>query len=514
MQSFKNLTHYFIFFSIPIVFILSNTGCQDPPVAVIKAPDYAIKNTNVILDGSGSDDPNGDYLAYQWLMTDQPDPNPPFDDIFSSTSEIANFTPTKEGIYTITLRVEDNDAEQSLASKSINVVESVTHAVAEPDKEFVDAGDKGKIQGDQSVDLEGNTLSYFWQFIHKPGLSTSELLSTNESSTEFEVDEPGRYEVELTVTAGSNSDIDTAVVTVNPPVIQFGSFSGEVGDEKLIRGKNFSSYIDGNIVKFNSVPAVIVSIDGDTQRDIKAIVPAGATTGFITVEVVETGEIATSPTEFIVTEIDDDFALYTPGSLDMLEGSTVNCGDIIIDRISGHNASVSLSINGLPDNMSFTFDPNPVPGDQELSALTLTADYAAIPGEYTPAIVGNDGTIEHDYYFYLTIRDQYKISTDPDIITIAQGESDEVDVDIDYGYSEVYIEMLFTVEGGIIGTGANAVEPGFNINPLPWGTFSNKLTLAVGEAVGTGTYAITIKAATANLEKSTVLQLTVVEPDK
>ena len=142
----------------------------------------------------------------------------------------------------------------------------------------------------------------------------------------------------------------------------------------------------------------------------------------------------------------------------------------------------------------------------------MDAEYESVPSVYQPTLVANDNSIEKEYPFDLEVLNQYTISTNPETISITQDTSAIVDVDIDWSHSEVYPEMMFTIEGGIIGQGPNYVEVTFDPNPLPWGTFSNELTLDVGESVLPGTYPLTIKGATTNLEKSTVLQLTVVEP--
>lgn len=227
------------------------------------------------------------------------------DDIYSSNTAHASFHPTKIGVYIINLRVEDNDAAQDEASVTINVSTAGTIAVATTNAEQYKVGAVVNLNGTESSDVEGNPLNYLWQFIHTPVLCVNEIDDPTEANASFTIYEPGVYEIELIVTAGSNTARDTVVFSVFPPEIFLTTSSGEIGDEVNIYGDNFSSNNAGNIVKFNSFPAVVDDITIGATSIILTTVPVGATTGYITVEVVETGEMAISPSTFNVTAYND-----------------------------------------------------------------------------------------------------------------------------------------------------------------------------------------------------------------
>ena len=73
------------------------------------------------------------------------------------------------------------------------------------------------------------------------------------------------------------------------------------GDTLIIKGKNFSEVLTNNIVKFNGVEATVISA---SPTELKVLVPAGATSGSITITVngvtIEAGSVTIIP-----------FTLYT-----------------------------------------------------------------------------------------------------------------------------------------------------------------------------------------------------------
>ncbi|SBT46045.1 pre-peptidase C-terminal domain-containing protein [Micromonospora narathiwatensis] len=79
-----------------------------------------------------------------------------------------------------------------------------------------------------------------------------------------------------------------------------------VGAEVTLEGGCFSTVASENTVEFNGVPAVVASASG---RRLVARVPAGASTGLVTVSVA--GATATSPQSFVVTGPDESAPTVT-----------------------------------------------------------------------------------------------------------------------------------------------------------------------------------------------------------
>src|SRR5437867_3706594 len=84
-----------------------------------------------------------------------------------------------------------------------------------------------------------------------------------------------------------------AVLAVSPTITSFSPSSGPVGKLVTINGTDLSG---ATAVKFSGVNATVSS---NTSSQIKATVPAGASTGYITVTT--PGGTATSATKFKVT---------------------------------------------------------------------------------------------------------------------------------------------------------------------------------------------------------------------
>lgn len=111
------------------------------------------------------------------------------------------------------------------------------------------------------------------------------------------------------------------------PVISSLSVAlGSQGKQVTISGLLFSSVASENIVKFNGTLAEVTSA---TQTQLDVTVPAGATSGKVTVTV--KGQTATGP----------EFTIYTPGSLTNL--SPV-CGP--------ENTEITIEGNGFETNMA------------------------------------------------------------------------------------------------------------------------------------------------------------------
>jgi surface protein len=98
-----------------------------------------------------------------------------------------------------------------------------------------------------------------------------------------------------TITGDTPSGTDCGSVSV-PTITNFTPTSGPVGTTVTITGTNFSSTPANNTVAFNGTTAVVTA---STTTSITTTVPAGATTGKISVTVA--GNMATSANDFTVT---------------------------------------------------------------------------------------------------------------------------------------------------------------------------------------------------------------------
>ena len=94
---------------------------------------------------------------------------------------------------------------------------------------------------------------------------------------------------------GCKSDDEDEPIDETPVISSFTPTMGIWSDEVTITGKNFNPSKDLNTVKFNGITADISSV---SATELKVTVPGWATTGPITVEVLQ--KIGTSATDFTV----------------------------------------------------------------------------------------------------------------------------------------------------------------------------------------------------------------------
>jgi gliding motility-associated-like protein len=107
----------------------------------------------------------------------------------------------------------------------------------------------------------------------------------------------GKPEIILTRAAGLLVVYENLIASDPPPtIISFTPPSGDIGTTVIITGTNFSTTSANNVVMFNGTTAVVAA---STATSITCAVPAGATTGKITVTV--GANTATSASDFIVT---------------------------------------------------------------------------------------------------------------------------------------------------------------------------------------------------------------------
>ena len=144
-----------LFRLFPIVLLgaaLVLTGCdssgtssnQPPSVDITVTPPMVDVGTQVTLDGSGSSDPDGDDLMFNWSLDTPSGSNASLSD---GSAESPTFTPDAPGEYTATLDVSDGDATQS-SSTTITVQSEATELrgpitsdrTLTPDEEYVATG--------------------------------------------------------------------------------------------------------------------------------------------------------------------------------------------------------------------------------------------------------------------------------------------------------------------------------------------------------------------------------------
>jgi hypothetical protein len=191
----------------------------------------------VTLDGSGSNDPDGDLLSFSWEFESLPDGS-------SATLSDAgavdpSFVADVDGTYVVRLVVSDGIATSAVDRVTVTTENTQPVANAGADQSVL-LNDVAVLDGSGSTDADGDLLTFFWSFATVPDGSAADLSDPTAVRPSFTVDVPGDYVVQLVVNDGLvNSLADTVVVSTQnlPPVADAGpDQSAFVGDVVLLDG--------------------------------------------------------------------------------------------------------------------------------------------------------------------------------------------------------------------------------------------------------------------------------------
>jgi hypothetical protein len=227
-----------------------------PPVADAGENQNVQVGDTVNLDGSGSSDPDGDDLTYDWTLAD------PFShDITASLSDPTAVMPTfsadQAGIYEAILVV--NDGTDASAPDTVAIIAAVGNSPPVADAgtdQSAQVGETVALDGSGSSDADGDPLTFLWEIISAPAGSTAALTNPTTSGPTFVPDVAGSYDLQLVANDGTDDSApDTVTITAavgnTPPVADAGeNQSVQVGDTVNLDG-NGSSDPDGDDLTYD-----------------------------------------------------------------------------------------------------------------------------------------------------------------------------------------------------------------------------------------------------------------------
>jgi hypothetical protein len=240
-------------------------------------------NANLVLDGSGSSDADGDALAYSWAILSRPAGSTA--QLNDADTRSPNFTPDVEGDFVVQLVVSDG---QSVSLPDVVMIHDTKRNLA-PNAIIVNSGDgitgqSYQLSGLSSTDPNGDPLTYRWSFIFKPTGSSASFDDATAAEPTFTPDVAGSYYISLIVNDGVLDSFSTAaVVLVADPakgsaisvpaghnLIMLSSVGGDSGTGALVSMEEADLSNTTELFSFHGVSGMSASAINATRQSLVA----------------------------------------------------------------------------------------------------------------------------------------------------------------------------------------------------------------------------------------------------
>lgn len=192
--------------SAPATVTVTVTRANVKPVADAGPDQSVVEGDIVLLDGSGSSDPDGYNLFYRWRFISTPDGSAAH--LSDEVAPAPTFTADLPGTYVVGLIVGDGELDSTEDRMTVVAAEANAAPVADAGRDVnAMTGTLVTLDGSASSDANGDPLTYQWRFVSRPDGSTTALVDATTASPSFTPDLDGTYVVELVVNDG---ELDSA----------------------------------------------------------------------------------------------------------------------------------------------------------------------------------------------------------------------------------------------------------------------------------------------------------------
>ena len=195
----------------------------------------------------------------------------------------------------------------------------------------------------------------------------------------------------------------------------------------------------------------------------------------------------------------------SPAAVNVTPGQSVTTA-VTLSRGGGYNGTASLTLDGAPAGLTGTFAPASVAAGQTSSMLTLTAAPTAAVGTHAVTVRGTGQNVAAaTTAIAVTVQgaSSIAVSLDPNAVTIAQGASSTVPIQI--ARTNFSGEVSLAVSGAPSGVTAS-------VSPTPTTTNAATLTVTAGPGATPGAHTLTVTATAQGLAAATAsLTVTLVQ---
>lgn len=216
-----------------------NKPANQAPVARQSADQSVEVDQVVTLDGSSSQDPDGDAITYLWTL-DKPAGSSAF--LSAPTASKPTFTADAEGIYTASLTVRDAElpSEASTSTITVSLGNQPPEARVGMARNAV-VGQVVTLDGGSSQDPDGDAMTFSWTLSGKPTGSSATLAMATSMMPTFAPDVPGSYIAELVVNDGAvNSPPASVLIEVIEPCLIISEYIEGSSNNKAVEFYNCS----------------------------------------------------------------------------------------------------------------------------------------------------------------------------------------------------------------------------------------------------------------------------------
>ncbi|MEZ5291743.1 MAG: Calx-beta domain-containing protein [Vicinamibacterales bacterium] len=350
----------------------------------------------VVLDGSGSSDPDGQPLGYAWSLVSRPAGSAAA--LTDADTPGPSFVADVPGTYVAQLVVNDGFVDSAPDTVSLSTLNLPPTADAGPDQ-TVPAGATVQLDGGGSSDPEGAPLTVTWTLLTAPAGSTAALSDPAAVAPTFVADLPGQYTAQLVVDDGVQaSQPDLVVITATAPLVTVDASDPQASEQGLDPGAFTLSrtgpvgmplVVDiairgtaGNGIDYEAVGSSVTFAAGDAQATV-AIVPIadadveGAET--VTLDLVAgLGYDVGAPSSALVTIADGTVPVVTLAANDPDASEAGDPGQFTVTRSGPITSALVVNLEVL-GTATPGVDYLPLPATATIAAGAATAVIDVVP---------------------------------------------------------------------------------------------------------------------------------------